>query len=193
MVRFVLSLLMILSLPAAGFSDQPDPQKWIQVDAESQIAFSVNIGDRASEGQFQTFSSDIKFDPENLSKSRILVRVDMTAIDADYQDVRNNIKTADWFDSERFPEAIFESYNIRQLTADGFQAVGNLNLKGITQQVALNFTLKEYSPPEKAVIVGQMMLKRLDFNVGQGQWKDTQFISNDVSLTVKLVAKGAGS
>ncbi len=68
---------------------------------------------------------------------------------------------------------------------DGWVAAGELSLKGITLPVELAFQFAEDG--ESASFTGTADLKRLDFNVGTGDWTDTRWVGNEVRVKVDLV------
>jgi polyisoprenoid-binding protein YceI len=41
--------------------------------------------------------------------------------------------------------------------------------------------------------VGAFAIKRLDFKIGEGDWKDTSMVANDVQVKFKLTLAGVGA
>src|SRR2546430_2200122 len=73
-------------------------------------------------------------------------------------------------------------------TAGGFEALGKLTIRGVTRDVRVPFTFRNAT--ENGVAVGYMSgkttLRRLDFGVGQGDWKATDQLGNDVGVSFAL-------
>ena len=57
----------------------------------------------------------------------------------------------------------------------------------MTQQVSLPFTLT--IDGNRAHAVGELVINRIDFGVGQGQWASDNPVSYDVAITVDIVAE----
>jgi Uncharacterized conserved protein len=66
-----------------------------------------------------------------------------------------------------------------------FGAVGKLTLRGVTREVPIEFTFE--TDKSGAWLKGSGTVKRLDFGVGQGEWKDTQSIANEVQVRYALL------
>ena len=72
-------------------------------------------------------------------------------------------------------------------TAAGFSAVGALTLHGITKDVPIDFQFTQASGGAK--LAGTAKLNRLDFGVGQGDWKSTEWVGDAVKISFSLVLK----
>jgi polyisoprenoid-binding protein YceI len=85
----------------------------------------------------------------------------------------------------KFPQSHFTSTQITK-TANGYDAVGKLTIRGVTKDVHVPFTFA----PANGSLIGKVSLKRLDYGVGQGDWKATDQVGNDVTVSyaLKLVA-----
>jgi polyisoprenoid-binding protein YceI len=69
-------------------------------------------------------------------------------------------------------------------TATGYTATGALTLRGVTKDVPLDFTFAAAGTGAK--LVGMAKLKRLDFGAGQGDWKSTEWIKDEVKVSFTL-------
>ena len=65
-----------------------------------------------------------------------------------------------------------------------FVGLGKLTLRDVTREVPIEFT--HQLDANGAWLKGQAKLKRLDFSVGQGEWKDALWGSNDVRVEFAL-------
>ena len=88
----------------------------------------------------------------------------------------------DWFNSDEFPEARFESTSIEAGENGAYKASGQLTLKGQTKPAVMNFSF------DGSKFQGTMTINRFNFNVGEG-WNDTSWVSQDVAVEVKLDLK----
>jgi polyisoprenoid-binding protein YceI len=72
-------------------------------------------------------------------------------------------------------------------TGTGYYAVGSLTLHGVTKNVPINF---QFVPGAgQPTLEGTANVKRLDFGVGQGDWKSTEWVSDVVKVTFSLALK----
>jgi len=90
-----------------------------------------------------------------------------------------------WFDTQRFPVAVFESSRFTRVTGNHYLIAGQLTLKGITREVQVPVELK----PDSSIGIfdGELVLKRDQFGLGAGEWADT-VVSNDIAIKFKVVA-----
>ena len=66
------------------------------------------------------------------------------------------------------PRAVF-----REAAAGGLEAVGKLTLRGVTHDLRLPLTIKPTAAGLE--LSGETAIKRLDYGVGQGDWKSTEW------------------
>jgi polyisoprenoid-binding protein YceI len=137
-------------------------------------------------GVFHKFTADVDFAPEALASSRIDVQIDVNSVDSLDKDRDSTIRGKDVFDGAHFPTAHYVTKSITKTTA-GFSAVGALTLRGVTKDVPIEF---QFAPGAAgARLSGSAKLNRLDFGVGQGDWKSTETIGDAVKINFSLVLK----
>src|SRR5687767_14747281 len=87
-------------------------------------------------GSFKKFSGAIDWagQPE---KSRVSITIDADSIETDTADLTKHLKTADFFDVAKFPQATFQSTEIKPGGAAGatHSVTGNLTLHGVTKAI----------------------------------------------------------
>src|SRR5688572_16536057 len=121
----------------------PTLTAWSIDNAHSQVGFAVkHLMISTVRGRFGTVSGTVEF-PEGDSEGRYKdARADVT-IDAASIDTRESkrdahLRSADFFDVEKFPTLTFKSRRVQALSGDTFQLVGDLTIKGITREVVLD-------------------------------------------------------
>ena len=64
----------------------------------------------------------------------------------------------------------------------------------MTRALRVPFTLKSANEQGRPVLymTGKTLIKRLDFGVGQGDWKSTEWVDNEVMVTFNLRLIAAG-
>jgi len=151
----------------------------------SQISFTYNqLGSRMY-GTFGKFDATLRFDSDNLASAHTTLHIDLNSIDAGSVDANTELVKPAWFDTQRFPVAVFESSRFSRVTDDHYLIAGRLTLKGITREVQVPVELK----PDSAIGIfdGELVLKRDQFGLGAGEWADT-VVSNDIAIKFKVVA-----
>lgn len=91
-------------------------------------------------GRFDRFDAALDFDPENPQAARIEAVIDITSLDVANDEFAETLKSPQWFDAPRFPEARFVSTAIEITGENTGVMTGDLTLRGETAPVALNVT-----------------------------------------------------
>jgi polyisoprenoid-binding protein YceI len=157
--------------------------------SQSRLEFVGVQAGAEFKGVFQKFTANIDFAPEALASSRIEVQIDMNSVDSKDKDRDSTMRGKDVFDVAHNPTAHYVTKSITKTPA-GYSAVGALTLRGVTKDVPIEF---QFSPGAAgAKLSGSAKLNRLDFGVGQGDWKSTETIGNAVKINFSLVLKPKG-
>lgn len=176
----ILTLALALSCACAQAAE------YRRVDlAASQIRFTSRQMGVPVDGAFRTFDASLAFDPEAPATARGQLRIDLSSVDIGIREVNEEVVGAQWFDVRRHPDARFEMRQIQPQGAGRFQVSGVLSLKGASQPLVLNTTLK--ASGNQAVMEGSFVIKRLDFGVGGGVWGDVGVVANEVTVRFHLV------
>lgn len=162
------------------------PAKWAVDPAGSRLSFASRFSGEAFTGSFRRWTADIAFDPAQLPASKIVVSVDMSSVTTGDSDRDETLPTGEWFDTRKFPRAVFTSTAIRAAGPGRYTAVGTLNMKGVTRPATLNFGLKITG--DKAESIGQLTLDRSQFGVGQGQFRGSDAIPHSVIVNTAVRA-----
>jgi polyisoprenoid-binding protein YceI len=115
----------------------------------------------------------------------------MTTFDSGDKERDDTLRGPDLFAVKKFTQAHFVATQITK-TASGFDAYGKLTIRDVTRDQHVPFTFKTANEQGHTVgyLAGRTTIHRLDFGVGQGEWKSTEWVGNDVtvSYSVRLVA-----
>ncbi len=194
--KSVLSFLMVLALltlpvPVEAEESPYDcPLMWKMRPADSALTITaVQMADPFN-AQFEKFTTEICFDPEDLDNSYISANVDVTSFNSGAADRDASVQTKEWFYSKVFPTASFVSEEIHRLAEGQYEVRGMLKIKNVSAPVSLPFSLEieQYEGGMRAYAAGKMVLPRLLFDLGTGDWADTSIIVNDVTLSVNIMA-----
>jgi polyisoprenoid-binding protein YceI len=124
---------------AANKSNHMEKQtSWVLDPAHSEVTFKVKHLMIANvKGEFRKFDVNVQVNNENFSSASISARIDITSIDTNNTDRDNHLKSADFFDAEKFPAIEFVSSSFSQLDEENAKLTGNLTIKGVTKEVVL--------------------------------------------------------
>ena len=161
-------------------------QKYRITNENSKIEFIGSKVTGSHNGSFQKFSGEINYAgaPE---RSRVSVTMDTASLIADDPKLTEHLKTADFFDVAKFPQATFVSTEIKPGGQNATHTItGNLTLHGVTKAVTFPATINV--TPDVANVDANFSINRKDFGINYAGAQDN-LIRDDVVL--KLTIRGA--
>jgi len=155
--------------------------------AKSSLEFNFAQAGAQNKGRFRRFQVAFDFAAENLTASRLDVTVDINSVDTGDEERDETLRGADLFAVAKFSQAHFAASQINR-TASGYEAVGKLTIRGVTHDARVPFAFRTATENGAAVgyMTGKTSVRRLDYGVGQGDWKATDQLSNDVGVSFAL-------
>lgn len=155
----------------------------------SKIEFIGSKVTGKHDGGFQQFSGDITYGgaPET---SRVSVTIDANSITTDDPKLTQHLKTADFFDVAKFPQASFESTEIKPDGSGGatHTITGNLTMHGVTKSVTFPATINV--TPDLATVDATFSINRKDFEINYAGAQDN-LIRDDVVMKLTIRANKA--
>jgi polyisoprenoid-binding protein YceI len=181
-----LSTLLLLALPAAA-ADAPAVTHYVLDPAKSTLEFAFVQAGAQNKGQFKRFTVTLDFSADNLAASHLDVTIDMNSLDTGDQERDQTLRDTDLFAVKKFAQARFSAAQIVK-TASGYEAVGKLTIRDVTRdaRVPFSFRAAQEGGAASGYMSGKTSVKRLDYGVGQGDWKATDQVSNDVGVSFAL-------
>ena len=137
------------------------------------------------------FDAAIKFDPDNLAASTVLVTIPVSGISTGDSARDAQARDPQWFDAATYPQIVFFTQSITVGTAPGqYVASGMLTMRGVSKPLDLPFTLviEEQNGTRTARMEADVTVNRLDFGIGQGEWAKTDVIADPITIAVRLQA-----
>lgn len=192
-LRRCLALFALSGVFAAGPTMAGPGDPWAIDPAASKLGFETKQMGVPVKGSFGKFSGTIVLDPADLAAARIDITVEVASGATGTKDIDTAMTGPDLLAAQKFPVARFVADKI-VAEADGkYRADGKLTIRDASRDLALPFTLAIADDPAqpgrlRAVARGRFEIKRLDFGVGQGDWKATDAVPNDVAVTLEVVA-----
>ncbi|MDE3165318.1 MAG: YceI family protein [Acidobacteriota bacterium] len=88
-------------------------------------------------GEFSKVAGTVQFDPETPANSKVEARIDVNSLQTREAQRDAHLKSADFFDVEKFPEMTFVSKNVVRTDDDEYKVTGDLTIHGVTREVVL--------------------------------------------------------
>lgn len=137
----------------------------------TQVAFSVShMGISPFAGWFSGASGTLVLDPANLAKTSLTVSIPTGSVQTTSGQLVDELKSADWLDSAKFPTATFRSTKVTKIGDDTARIDGTLTLHGVThaETITARFFGAATNPMSKKASIGflgRMPINRSDFGV----------------------------
>ncbi|MEY4563475.1 MAG: hypothetical protein RLZZ618_2752 [Pseudomonadota bacterium] len=176
----VLALGLLSALPALA------QQKL--VPAQSEISFTSKQMGVPVDGRFKKFDAQVNFDPKKPEAAKIALTIDLAGVSLGSAESEAEVVKPDWFNTKAFPQASFQSGAVKALGGGKFEVAGKLTIKGTARDVTVPVVLTQAGGTTTAS--GNFVIKRLEFKIGDGDWKDTSMVANDVAVKFKLSLTG---
>ncbi|MGB3352972.1 MAG: YceI family protein [Mycobacterium sp.] len=165
---------------------------WAIDPVHSSVGFSVrHLVVSKVRGEFETFSGAITIAEDGTPSVRAEVSVDSINTRNEQRDA--HLKSADFFDAEKYPLATFVSTAVRK-DGDSYAVDGDFTLKGITRSVTLNLEFNGVNPGmghgEVAGFEASVVLNRKDFGINIDMPLETggSVVGDKVTITLEIEA-----
>jgi len=113
-----------------------------KIDAShSEIGFKVkHLMITNVSGSFTSFEGAVHADSEDFHDARIIFEADVNSVTTHNQQRDEHLKTADFFDGERFPRIRFVSKQVKKVNDQHFRLIGDLTIRDHTHSIELTVT-----------------------------------------------------
>jgi len=138
------------------------------------------------EAKFKQFAAQIDYDAAKPAASKASVEIQTASLDLGDPDYNKEVTKKEWFNTAQFPKASFVSTAIAPAGAGKLNVSGKLTIKGRSADVSFPLSVK--AEGGKQVFEGQLPIKRLAFNIGEGEWKDTSMVADEVVIKFRVTA-----
>jgi polyisoprenoid-binding protein YceI len=173
--------------PAPAPSAAPAGSHYRLDPAQSSLQFTFLQAGAANTGRFTRFMVSLDFPGADPAGGQLDVVVYTLLLDTGDKDRDATLKSDDLFAVARFPQAHFAAEQIVK-SGNGYEAIGKLTIRGVTRDVRVPFTFRAAveGGANVAYMTGKTLVRRLDYGVGQGEWKATDQAGNDVTVSFSL-------
>ncbi|MGB9476317.1 MAG: YceI family protein [Candidatus Udaeobacter sp.] len=160
----------------------------------STIGFSVHQFLGTTPGKFTKFNGKIDVDRQHPENSSVTARIEVRSIDTRIKKRDDHLRSAEFFNVEKFPEMTFKSRRVKQTGSQTGDILGDLTMHGVTKPVTLHVKLltplNETNRTRWAVTVDPVT--RRDFNLMFAPAAESvSGISQTVTINIEIEAKHA--
>ncbi len=163
--------------------------------AHSTIGFAVrHLVINEIPGRFRDFNGMIQYNPARIGDSAVTFTAKAASVDTAVEARDKHLRTADFFDVEKYPEISFKSSRIEKSGADSFLAHGDFTMHGVTKTIAIPFklhgTVTDPWGKTRLGVEAALTLNRQDYGITWGGKLDNGglVIGNDVKISLLLEA-----
>jgi polyisoprenoid-binding protein YceI len=150
--------------------------------------YEISAGSGSDGGgiKFRGLKAVISFDEQDPSRSTIMATIDANTLEAGNKEMTAHAKEA--IDAKNFPEINFKSTAVKK-TEKGYEATGDLTLKGITREIKFPFEfdskndIVKFPFLPKQTFMGKMLIIPKEFGITRGGTPNELFINISVPVT----------
>ena len=172
-----------------SYERNPIMAQW-KIDAtHSEISFKVkHLVVSTVTGSFGKFDATIEASKEDFSDAKFTFEADINSISTKNEQRDGHLKSPDFFDAANYPKMTFVSKSAKKLSDFEMQVVGDLTIRNITKEVALdviyNGSVAGFGGAKVAGFEAKGKINRFDFGL---QWNALTeaggvVVSNEVKI-----------
>ena len=124
-----------------GFASSASATTYEIDKSHTTVAFKIRHLFSFVQGSFRDFSGQFEYTPGSAEGWKAEATVQTTSIDTNVAERDKHLRTADFFDVEKFPTMTFKSTEVTDVTATSAKLHGILTLHGVEKPVVLDVTI----------------------------------------------------
>jgi polyisoprenoid-binding protein YceI len=167
-----------------------------QIDpSHSTVGFSVrHMVVSTVHGRFKVFDGSIEIDDANPANSSVEAHAETASIDTTDENRNNHLRSADFFDAEKYPTITFKSTKVEPTGDDTYQVTGDLTMHGVTKAVTFTVerseTIKDPYGNQRFGLEAKTKINRRDWGLSWGAVLEAggAVVSDEVRLNLDLEA-----
>lgn len=185
MTRFSTFLCVLALLAGTAVAEV---QTWNIDPNHTAAQFSVrHMGISTVRGAFTKVSGTAQYDAANPGKTSVEATIEAASVDTRVSMRDNDLKSANYFDVEKYPTITFKSKSVEAAGAGKLKITGDLTIHGTTKEVVLDVDgpSAPVTDPRGNSHVGasaSTTIKRTDFGVGSSN----PMVGEDITITIDV-------
>lgn len=195
------TLFIALAISTLGFTAQAADKakvaaaasqagKYAIDETHSKVGFEIpHLVISSVEGRFTKYDGEIEL-ADKFTDSKVTANIDVTTIDTSNGDRDKHLKSADFFDTAKYPKMTFKSKKITG-SAEKFKVVGDLTIKDVTKEVTLDGkflgVVKDAYGNEKAAFNATTKINRQNFGLKWSKMVEVgPAVGDEVTISLKV-------
>lgn len=197
MVKKIIATALLLIFSSAAVSAQDSAEKkegvWSVDNAHSSVSFSVrHMVIAKTKGDFKDFEGTVHYDGNSFKGSSAEFTIKVASLDTDNEKRDEHLRSADFFDVEKYPDMTFKSTKVIPVDENNFKLVGDLTIKDVTREVT--FDCEFYGSTAdpwgntRAGFSARSSINRQDFNITWSKALETGglVVGDEVEIMMEL-------
>ena len=166
---------------------------WKIDNAHSLVEFSVrHMMISTVRGRFERFSGTMEFNENDPTASSVDMQIEAASINTNESQRDNHLRSADFFDAEKFPYLSFKSTRVEKIDENNGRIYGDLTIRDISHPVVLE---TEYNGQAKspwgstsAGFTANTKINRKDWNLVWNQALETggMLVGDEIKIHIEL-------
>ena len=152
---------------------------WTTSEPVAAVTFVASQAGAPIRGTFSRYRGTLCL-PTAGDAGSAMVEIDTASIDMGLPEFNAEMRGPLFFESERWPTATYAAETIEALGDDAYRFTGTLSIRDISRPLSTELTLTSSGPTLE--VSGAITLNRLDFDLGTGEWADTRWVGNEVTV-----------
>ncbi len=184
----ILLLALLAARPALAATET-----FVLDRVHSSVSFRIRHVVSMVDGRFTDYDGKIWIDRENPTASKVELTIQAASINTGNEKRDNHLRTADFFDVEKYPTITFKSTKIESKGDGVYDVTGDFTMRGVTKTMKFPVRHGGFAKVGKAEKTGFDLLLRLnrrEFNINwnraldQGGW----ILGDDVDILIGVEA-----
>ncbi len=166
---------------------------WTIDQHHSKVRFSVrHMVISEVDGQFKDFDFKLKNANEDFTVGEVEIKIKTSSVDTGNSDRDNHLKSADFFDSEKYQEMTFTSSSMEKVNDEKYKLKGDLTIKDTTKPIELDVTyggtINDPWGNERAGFKVQGTINRFDYGLRWNNLMETggAVVGKNINITCDI-------
>jgi polyisoprenoid-binding protein YceI len=191
--RFAFALAALVVAPPAFAQDT-----WSVDKAHSEVTFQIRHFVTKVRGRFTDFAGTIVANAAKPEASSVTFAIKATSIDTDNEYRDKDLRSANFFDVEKFPDITFKSTKVSPAGKDRYQVTGQLTMHGVSKEIVLPISYLGSMPTKdregresaKGGFATSVTINRRDFGLAWNRALDTGgfMLGDEVTIEINIEA-----
>ena len=152
-----------------------------ETNPAGKINFVAKNAFATANGVFHEFSIvDSQITLGEISKSHVTVEIDVASVDTDSKRRDDHLRTADFFEVEKWPTATVRVHSAEQIEGARYRAKFDVAIRDARKTIDGEFEIVSEAPLS---VRGSLVIDRMDFAIGTPKTWNPMSITNEVPVT----------